>query len=58
MAGDECVLEDDDRTIGEAFSDLRIVRSNGDFIYCKCGDSIIDIQEMTMDVGRITNKGF
>lgn len=57
--GDECVLEDDDRTIGETFSNLHIVRNdvNG-FVYAKCGDSIIEIQETIMDVDRLTNRNF
>lgn len=58
MAGEDCVPEDDDRTIGETFSNLHIVRSCGEFIYGTCGDSIIEIKETTMDVDRLTDRNF
>jgi hypothetical protein len=55
MTKEDYVSKDDNRTIGETFSDLRIVRSNGKFVYSKCGDYIIEIQPTTVDADRFLN---
>jgi hypothetical protein len=55
MTEEDYVSKNDNRTIGETFSDLRIVRSDGKFVYSRCGDYIIEIQSTTVDADRFLN---